>query len=261
MSSVRETVAARDLDSEIRALAPWFHNLHLPDGTQTAPDHLLGDFPAFKWSEIAPHVPRDLHGWSVLDIGCNAGYYTFELASRGAHVTAIDIDPHYLAQARWAAREFGLQDCIDFRQQAVYELIGDDEQYDLIWFMGVLYHLRHPLLALDIVRRRARRFLVLQTMMVPGGEVASVPDDMSLEDRGRMRDPGWPAMAFIEKRLRGDPTNWWAPNFSGVEALLRASGFRVRENIGHETYLCEIREQDATEARMIDTELIAATRR
>ena len=75
-------------DAEIAGLAPWFHNLHLPDGRETAPDHPLGDFPSFKWREIAPHVPDDLQGWTALDIGCNAGFYTFELARRGAHVTA-----------------------------------------------------------------------------------------------------------------------------------------------------------------------------
>ena len=86
-------------------LAPWFHNLHLPDGRQTAPDHPLGDFPAFKWRQIAPHVPVHLAGRRALDIGCNAGFYSFELARRGAQVTAIDSDERYLAQARWAARQ------------------------------------------------------------------------------------------------------------------------------------------------------------
>lgn len=78
-----ETSTARDIER----LAPWFHNLHLPDGTQTAPHHPLGDFPKFKWQQISPHVPVDLHGRQVLDIGCNAGYYSLELAKRGAQVT------------------------------------------------------------------------------------------------------------------------------------------------------------------------------
>src|ERR1041385_2462769 len=92
----------------IQNLQPWFHNLHLPDGTQTAPDHRLGDFPRFKWQQIGGHLPADLTGWRVLDIGCNAGFYSFELGGRGAHVLGIDIDPHYLKQARWAAKQFNL---------------------------------------------------------------------------------------------------------------------------------------------------------
>src|SRR5690348_12631725 len=78
---------SKEREGEIAALGPWFHNLHLPDGSETAPHHRLGNFPAFKWAEIAPHIPSDLTGWRVLDIGCNAGFYSFELAKRGAHVT------------------------------------------------------------------------------------------------------------------------------------------------------------------------------
>ena len=107
---------------EVAALAPWFHNLHLPDGLQTAPDHPLGDFPRFKWEQISPHLPGDMTGWTALDIGCNAGYYSFELARRGARVTAIDPDPHYLRQAAWAASEFGLTGGVEFRRMQVYDL-------------------------------------------------------------------------------------------------------------------------------------------
>jgi hypothetical protein len=92
------------LQAQIEALGPWFHNLHLPGGVQTAPHHFIGgDFPRFKWLEIAPHIPQDLRGWRVLDVGCNAGFYSFELARRGASVLAIDVEDLYLTQARWAA--------------------------------------------------------------------------------------------------------------------------------------------------------------
>src|SRR5690606_38532316 len=169
-SSSWSTVSrAEGLRARVEELGPWFHNLHLPGGIQTAPDHWLqADFPAFKWAEIAPHVPASLEGWTVLDIGCNAGYYSFELARRGARVTAIDVDPHYLRQARWAAGELGLADRVELHQMQVYELARSDGQFDLVWFMGVLYHLRHPLLALDIIRRRTRRMMVMQTLTMPG---------------------------------------------------------------------------------------------
>jgi tRNA (mo5U34)-methyltransferase len=254
-------VDAQDLQAQVDALAPWFHNLHLRGGVQTAPDHPFGDFPAFKWAQIGPHVPADLAGWSVLDIGCNAGFYAFELARRGASVTAIDMDPHYLRQARWAARELGLDDRIEFRQMQVYDLARESRRYDLVWLMGVLYHLRHPLLALDIVRRRTRRQMVLQTMTMPGDAVAQVPADVGIKERERLRDPGWPAMAFIEKRLAGDPTNWWAPNHACIQAMLRSAGFEIRAHIAHETYQCVPLPFDAqTEFDpMIERELKAAT--
>jgi len=229
---------ADSIGAEIRALGPWFHNLHLPDGTQTAPGHAYGDFPAFKWRQIEPHLPRDLQGQTVLDIGCNAGFYSFELARRGAQVTAIDIDPHYLAQARWAARQFGLEDRVRFRQMQVYELGELPGQFDLVWLMGVLYHLRHPLLALDIVRRKARDRLVLQTMTMPETEQLATPPDLGMEERDRLQSPGWPRMAFIEHRLADDPTNWWAPNDACVMAMLRSAGFDIQAQLTHETWMC-----------------------
>ncbi|MGQ9425472.1 TIGR04290 family methyltransferase [Gilvimarinus sp. F26214L] len=224
---------------EAAALAPWFHNLHLPDGTQTAPDHELGDFPNYKWQELEPSLPSRLDGWSVLDIGCNAGFYSLELARRGADVTGIDSNPHYLKQARWAAEKFGLKNKIEFRQQQVYDLGHSNERYDLVLFLGVLYHLRYPLLALDIVCSRTKHLLCLQTMTMPGEEVFEHTDGLGLNDRDYMLDPGWPKMSFIEGRLANDPTNWWAPNHACVEAMLRTCGMDVLSRPGTEFYLCK----------------------
>ena len=234
--------AGTGLAAEAAALAPWFHNLHLPDGTETAPSHPLGDFPAFKWAQIAPHLPDDLSGWSALDIGCNAGFYTFELARRGARVTGIDVDPHFLRQAEWAARCYGLEDTVQFRIEQVYDLARENRRYDLVLFLGVFYHLRYPLLGLDIVAEKVGRLLVFQTLTIPGETVADVPDDQDFENREPMLDPGWPKMAFIEKKLAGDPTNWWAPNHAGVDAMLRSTGLEVVERPGHEIYLCKPRD-------------------
>ncbi len=226
------------VDAEIAGLAPWFHNLHLPDGRQTAPDHPLGDFPAFKWAQIEPVVGPDLRGMRVLDIGCNAGFYALELARRGGSVLAVDVDPHYLRQAAWAREQCGIPAArLELRRMQVYELAGLGEQFDLVLFLGVLYHLRYPLLALDIVAGRVRDRLVLQTLTMPGEEVAEVPPDLGMHERDRLRQPGWPAMAFIERRLADDPTNWWAPNLACVEAMLRSTGLEVTGSPGHEIVL------------------------
>jgi tRNA (mo5U34)-methyltransferase len=227
------------IQHDIAELAPWFHNLHLPDGTETAPGHFLGDFPRYKWQALAPHLPARLDGWTALDIGCNAGYYSFELAKRGARVTGIDVDRHYLRQAEWAARELGLEKDIQFREMQVYDLAAEEETYDLVLFMGVFYHLRYPLLGLDIVARRTRRMMVFQTLTIPGMEVYADTWDHPIHEREALRDPGWPRMAFIEHRFANDPTNWWVPNHAGVEALLRSSGMTVQANLGHEIYLCD----------------------
>ncbi|WP_307701710.1 TIGR04290 family methyltransferase [Variovorax paradoxus] len=224
---------------QIEALGPWFHNLHLPGGVQTLPHHFLGgDFPNFKWQEIKPFVPEDLRGWRVLDVGCNAGFYSFELARRGASVLGIDVDAHYLAQARWAAGQLGMASQVEFREMQVYDLARSDESFDLVWFMGVFYHLRYPLLALDLLAARTRRIMMFQTLTMPGDSVYTDTADCSIDNRMPLLESGWPRMAFIEHRLANDPTNWWAPNHAGVEAMLRSSGLRIEARPGHEIYLC-----------------------
>jgi tRNA (mo5U34)-methyltransferase len=226
------------LDGDLRALAPWFHNLHLPDGRQTAPDHPLGDFPGFKWAQIGPALPDDMTGMRALDIGCNAGFYSLALARRGARVLGIDVDPHYLRQAEWARAQFGIATKqLTLRQMQVYELARVRDTYDVVLFLGVLYHLRYPLLALDIVADRVGELLVLQTLTMPGDDVAEPPDDLALEERERMLDPGWPKMAFIERRLEDDATNWWAPNRACVEAMLRSTGLEPGGSPGHEIHI------------------------
>lgn len=226
------------LRKEIKSLEPWFHNIHLPDGTETAPAHFLGDFPAFKWKQIAPHIPEDLTGKTVLDIGCNAGFYTLELAKRGADVTAIDLDPHYLKQATWVKSQFEhLKGKISFKHQQVYDLAREEKKYDIVWFMGVLYHLRYPLLALDILSQASTDKVILQTLTMPGEDALEVAEDYPLNDRQNMLESGWPKMSFIEKKFNGDPTNWWAPNSSCIEAMFRTCGFKLNAKPMHETFI------------------------
>jgi len=244
---------------EIEQLGPWFHNLHLPNGEQTAPHHALGDFPAFKWQQLKSYIPADLSGWEVLDIGCNAGFYSIELARRGAHVLGIDVDPHYLRQAEWAARQFGLEDKIELKQMQVYDVAHLGRQFDLVWYMGVLYHLRYPLLSLDILAQKTRRMMVFQTLTMPGEEAADTPEDFDINDRKRMLEAGWPKMAFIEKKMAGDLTNWWAPNHAAIEAMLRSCGLRVTERPGHEIYILQVDEELRKNQQWNQSELLSAT--
>lgn len=228
-----------DLEADIRALGPWFHNLHLPDGTQTCPNHPLGDFPSFKWQALRNSFPEDLSGATVLDVGCNAGFYTLELARRGAAVTALDVNPHYLKQARWAAAVCGLADRIEFAQSQVYALSGSERRWDIVLFLGVLYHLRYPMLGLDIVSRCVGKELVIQSLSTSESVPFVVPADLDLDNRAPLSEPGWPKLSFIEHRVAGDRTNWWAPSPACLEAMLRSSGLRVVSRPVDEFYICE----------------------
>ncbi|HVU25823.1 MAG TPA: class I SAM-dependent methyltransferase [Opitutus sp.] len=227
------------LERSIAALSPWFHNLHLPDGSQTAPKHPLGDFPTVLWNQIAPHLPDRLDTWTVLDIGSNAGFYAIELARRGAQVTAVEPDLHFARQAQWAAGLFGLQDRIAFRRAGLYEFARGGSSYDLVLFLGVFYHLRYPLLGLDLAARLTRRLMVFQTLTLPETEETAVPDDLEFDQVEVMQARGWPKLSFVEKSLAADPTNWWIPNPPGVRAMLRSAGLEIVARPGREIYLCE----------------------
>jgi tRNA (mo5U34)-methyltransferase len=230
--------AEPSIHDQIAALGPWFHNLHLPDGSQTSPGHPFGDFPTFKWRHVASAVPDDLQGWTALDIGCNGGFYSFELARRGAQVVGVDVEPLYLNQARWAARQLGLDGQVDFIEGDVYRLLNSRRCYDLVWFTGVFYHLRYPTLALDLVRRATARLMIFQSMTMPGDSRESVPADLPLHEREAMLADAWPKMAFVEHRVAADASNWWVPNAVCVEAMLRSAGFEVIARPEHEFYVC-----------------------
>ncbi|MEX0772938.1 MAG: TIGR04290 family methyltransferase [Balneolales bacterium] len=228
-----------DITKQIKDLGPWFHNIHLPDGSQTAPDHFLGDFPGFIWDKMKSEIPKNLSGKTVLDIGCNAGYYSLKLAERGAQVTAIDFDTNYLKQAQWVINQHELTGDITLKHQQVYDLVRDEKQYDIVLFLGVFYHLRYPLLALDIISKRTKGILVFQTLSMPGGEAVDTNDDYKIHDRKQMLESGWPKMAFIEKKFNQDPTNWWFANKSCIEAMLRTCGFKTISKPGDELFIFE----------------------
>lgn len=218
-------------------LGPWFHNLSL-SGVQTAPDHFLGDYPSTKWQGFQDAVPKDLSGMTVLDIGCNAGFYSIEMKLRGARrVLGIDHDNDYLRQARFAAEVLGLD--ISFDLMSVYEVGQLRERFDLVLFLGVFYHLRHPLLALDLIRRHAAKdWLVFQSMLRGSRTVPEIADDYPFSERAVFDKPGFPKMHFIEHRYSDDPTNWWIPNRACAEAVLRSAGFRIESMPEPEVFVC-----------------------
>ncbi|WP_075217536.1 TIGR04290 family methyltransferase [Mongoliimonas terrestris] len=234
-----------EIRARVTALGPWFHNLDL-GGVMTAPDHFLGDYPAVKWKRFEAAIPADLTGRTVLDIGCNAGFYAIEMKKRGAErVVGIDFDEDYLAQARFAAEMAG-QD-IEFRRLSVYDVAALGERFDVVIFMGVLYHLRHPLLALDLIHRHvAGDLLVFQSMQRGSNAVAPVADDYPFTETAHFDDPGYPKMHFIEHHYSGDPTNWWAPNRACSEAMLRSAGFEILSHPEEEVFVC--RRAEAPEA-------------
>jgi tRNA (mo5U34)-methyltransferase len=245
MSRPRQTLADAPSDGDrlalirrrIGELGEWFHNFDLA-GVQTAPQHALGNYPAVKWQRFAHAIPADLSGWSVLDIGCNAGFYTQEMKRRGAErVLGIDTDARYLAQARFAAEVAGVD--VEFRQMSIYQVPSLHERFDLVLFMGVFYHLRYPFLALDILHAHVvDRLLAFQSMLRGPSEVRAPEPDYEFTDSTPFDEGIYPQMYFVEQCYAGDPTNWWIPTRAAVEAMLRSTGFEITDHPEDEVFVC-----------------------
>ncbi len=225
------------IESRIAELGEWFHNINLK-GVQTAPNHFLGNFPQVKWKDIAHVFPEDLSGATVLDLGCNGGFYSIELKKRGAQrVLAVDVDDRYLNQAKFAAEVLELE--IEFEKLSIYDVDKIPGRFDYVLFMGVFYHLRYPLFALDKIIKKVRGKLIFQTMI--RGSLASpvLKDDYHFWNKKIFEDPDFPCMYFIEKNYAGDPTNWWIPNHGAMEGMLRSSGLEIVAHPEPETWVCE----------------------
>ena len=234
---IRTGISQAEIERRVRELGDWFHNLDLK-GVRTAPEHFLGDYPRTKWERFAHAIPADLRGRTVLDIGCNGGFYAIEMKRRGAdRVVAIDSDARYLAQARFAAEVMDAD--IEFRQLSVYQLPMLEERFDLVLFMGVLYHLRYPLLALDLLHAHGTRdILVFQSMLRGAAAAKPFAADYEFQETAHFDDPAYPRLYFIEQRYAGDPTNWWVPNRSCAEAMLRSAGFAIADHPEDEVFIC-----------------------
>jgi tRNA (mo5U34)-methyltransferase len=230
-------LSTEEIRTRVQELGPWFHNLDLK-GVSTAPAHFLGDYPAVKWRKFCDSIPSDLTGKTVLDIGCNAGFYSLEMKRRGAdRVVGIDTDEEYLVQGRFAAEVRGLP--IEFHKISVYEVAALGERFDVVLFMGVLYHLRHPLLALDLIAEHVvGDLLVFQSMQRGSNEVEHLEENYDFWTAEQFDRPGFPKLHFIEHSFADDPTNWWVPNRACVEAMLRSAGFVIQQHPEAEVYLC-----------------------
>jgi len=223
MSNALDTETLR---RRIDAVPYWYHRIALADGIETP-----GPAPEFP---DAYRLPARLDGERVLDVGAWDGYWTFEALKRGAaEVVAIDDFSDQLGfltdNARPAWETFDLcREALGYderqcrRQElSVYNVSADSlGRFDRVLFFGVLYHLRHPLLALDRLAAVCRGTIHVESAVADryspyrGGLGQGYPD-------GQMVMEFYPTDNY-----GGNDTNWWAPTVQCLGSLLYAAGFR-----------------------------------
>ncbi len=199
------------------AVPHWHHAMEVISGVRSRgaydPEPMM----------LQMQLPRRLDGLTALDIGCNDGYFTFELERRGAQVTSVDHSPptpgFALAHRLRGSHAEHFQDNVYNMTAAQYG------QYDIVFLLGVIYHLRHPLLAIDIC----------STLVKPGGLLVletHATDNSVIKDDGNfygMGDTSLQMMQFLPYReLCNDESNWWTQSLSCLASMIESALFDVK---------------------------------
>lgn len=207
----------------------WWHEIELAPGIVTPGDDSNREkLPILE--EIG--LPSRLDEVRALDIGCSDGFFSFELERRGAEVVAMDFVDASSTGFSTASEILGSH--VQYRIENVYNLNPKDHgSFDLVFFLGVLYHLRQPLAALDSIRSILREggnlyvatFLIDEHVNLPGGEVSTLRElNPTLLDI-----PLW--QAYPGDSLNGDFTNCFAPNMRALHVALEEAEFKVEASI------------------------------
>jgi tRNA (mo5U34)-methyltransferase len=231
-----DSAARGEVMEILRRLGPWYHNVELAPDVMTNPANK--DYPMSRWRILDRVIPKDLKGKTVLDIGCNSGFFSLEMKKRGAdRVVGSDIMLHVLAQSRFLSHWLELP--LELHEQDAYDVQSLGMKFDVVLFIGVLYHLKHPLYALEKISSVCNEAMYFQSgVRGPLGDMEPADDYPGTEDRIFDR-PEWPKMYFIEKKFNGDESNWWFATRSCLKAMLRTAGFRTIEDTANpEIFVC-----------------------
>lgn len=180
----------------------WYHSIELPDG-----EILEGLIPVerLRWRLAQFPIPQDLRGKRVLDIGAWDGWFSFEMEKRGAEVVAVD----FTSQTRFRVAKELLGSKVEYRTADICRMTPAEwGKFDIVLFLGVLYHVKNPVLALENVCALSRDLACVESF---------VTDDGS---------ENLPRMEFYEgTELRGQFDNWVGPNMACLLAFCRTAGF------------------------------------
>ena len=221
-----DRIMTRDeITSEIKRLEPWFHCIDLGNGLKTKSKSAIGEpaeHPRPTWEKVKVCLPADLSGQSVLDVGCNAGFYSIEMKRRNAaRVLGIDSQRELVRQANFVRSVLGLE--IDYRRMSVYDLDPRElGQFDVTLALGLIYHCKHLVLALEKLFLVTRKLLVLETAIYPPRKT---PQSFVYPVGGT--EPTLHPIAYIENQPDAKEAvyNWFLPSTAALCALLKNIGF------------------------------------
>jgi len=217
--------ATDDLAAAVKRFPYWYHRIELPGGVVT-PGWAPMSAPTYR-------IPEDLGGKRVLDVGAWDGYWSFQALQRGAReVVAIDDFSDYLGSLKqddrraWETFDFCRQalgyspERCARRDMSVYDVseavLG---RFDVIFFFGTLYHLHHPLLALERLAALADDLICVESAIL---------DDFSVYRGGLGNGYGRNEVVmefYPHNQYGGNATNWWVPNLNCLMAMLESVGF------------------------------------
>src|SRR4051794_5942932 len=211
--------------SGLKLLEPWFHRIDLGDEIFTKSESVMGepvDHPRETWEVIRQCLPLDLTGKSVLDVGCNGGFYCVEAKRLGAHrVLGVDGQRQHVRQGLFVRKVLGLD--LEFRRFSVYDLdprtIG---RFEITLALGLVYHLKHLVLALERLYDVTNELLILETAIIPPEKT---PESF-VQPLGVIRQTLHP-LFFAENPAdaKEQVFNWFLPGTSALQALLINVGF------------------------------------
>jgi tRNA (mo5U34)-methyltransferase len=246
-----------EIRRRVAAHGRWWHEIELAPGIVTPGD----DSNRMKLPILDDlGLPRYLHGFRALDIGCSDGYFSFELERRGADVTAMDFVPETYTGFATAREILGSK--VTYVMENVYNLTPEKHGiFDIVLFLGVLYHLRKPLAAFDAIRSVMREGgqLFVGTMMIdeyfllPDGSVTTLDAVNPL----LKKVPLW--QHYPADSLNGDYTNCFAPNHRALEVALEEAQFQVDASriVSMGGYACAtaIRDERTAKYQRLDSRL------
>jgi tRNA (mo5U34)-methyltransferase len=241
-----------DVQRRVDELGWWYHHFELPSGVWTGTGEPPAYDPVQRWELIEPHLPDDLEGKSVLDVGGNSGYFSLRMKQRGAG-RCLMVEPVAVDQATFVFEQFGVEVEVVCEDVHTY-CLTTDERFDYVLFLGLFYHLKYPVLVLDRLAEMTKELIFFQSHIEGPFPQPTAVEEAPLSTLGRARrfaarklDPGqapeagevgdvdrdelqsasFPRMSFLERVYRGDFSNWWVPNYEALEPLARSAGLKV----------------------------------